>query len=228
MFPGSLQLSSCEDTVRAEWLQAGPAQLAASDDPPPPAENADLTLRVHESMVNNAAHNTLTGLSLSDAELRMALMELLDQVPVQFEPIPGDDPWTIMFDRDRPVEVRFAGGGLQITIRGRRYRTGEQLHPAMNISASYKIVHDASGFRAVREGGLEVVPPGLAPGQRIGTRQQIIRTLIIRRFERIFEEEFPLEALELPGRWSRLGGLPVAQVESDGGWLTIAWQIPEE
>ncbi len=227
VFLGSLQLSSCKDTIRAKWLQAGPAQLAAPDDPPTPAENADLTLRVHESMVNNVAQNTLTGLSLSDAELRMALMEILGRVPVQLEPVPGDDPWTIMFDRDRPAEVRFADGGLHITIWGRRYKIGERLQPAMNISARYWIVRDETGFRAVRE-ELDALPPDFTEGQRLPPATLILRRLLIRRFERIFEEEFPLEALELPDRWSRLGALPVAQVESDGGWLTIAWRIPEE
>lgn len=226
LFPSRLQFHSCEDAVRIEWLQAGPAQLAAPDAPPPAIENADLALRIHESVVNNAARNMLTGLSLSDSEFRMALVEVLGRLPERLEPVPGDEPWGITFDRARPIEVRFADGGFEVTVRGRRYISGDQPHPAMNVSARYNIVHEETGFRAVREGGIEAVPPGFTEDQRLGTRHQIIRTLLIRRFEPIFEEEFPLEALELAGRWEALGAVPVVQFESAGGWLTIAWKLP--
>lgn len=228
LFPSSLQLGSGEDGVHVQWRQAGPAQLAAPNDPPAVVERADLAVRIHESMINNAARNTLTGLNMSDSEFRMAVVEVLGRLPERLEPVPGDEPWSISFDRSRPVEVRFADGGLEIAIRGRRYTSGDQPHPGMNVSARYKIVHDESGFRAVREGGVEVVPPGLTGDQRVGTRHQIIRTLLIRRFEPIFAEEFRLEALELPGKWDQLGAMPVVQFESDNGWLTIAWRLPGE
>ncbi len=227
LFPKKLRFGTSDDALRVVWLQAGSAQLAAPGGPPPAVETADLTLRLHESMVNNAAQTKLAGLTLSDTELRHAVEELLGQLPEQLKPVPGDEPWGISFDRARPVEVRFADDGFRVTIRGRRYFQADQPHPGMNVSAGYRIVHDEAGFRAVREGDVEVVPPGLAADERVGTRYQIVRTLLIRRFTPIFRQEFPLEDLELPGRWAEAGAMSVVRFEADGGWLTIAWKLPD-
>lgn len=226
LFPKKLRFKTTDDALRVVWLQAGSAQLAAPGGPPPAVEPADLALRIHESMINNAARTTLAGLTLNDTELRHAVEGFLGRLPEQLEPVPGDEPWGISFDRAQPVEVRFADGGFRVTIRGRRYFQADQAHPGMNVSAGYRIVRDDAGFRAVREGEVEVVPPGLADDQRVGARYQVVRTLLIRRFTPIFRQEFPLEDLELPGRWAELGAIPVVRFEADNGWLTIAWKLP--
>jgi len=223
--PDQLRFGTGDKVLRVVWRHAEPGQLAAPEDPPPAVEKADLSVRLHQSVVNNAARTLLAGITLSDAEFRMAAVELLGRLPERLEAVPGEEPWGISFDRSRPIEVRFAEGGFQVTIRGRKYLQGDQVHPGMNITARYQIVHDASGFRAVRKGDIEVVPPGLADDQRVGTRYQIVRTLLIRRFGPIFEKEFRLEGLELPGKWSKLGALPVVQFKSDGGWLTLVWRV---
>lgn len=228
LFPSELQFTTSEDTLRVVWLQAGPTQLAAPDEPLPALEGADLAVRIHESMINNATQTSLAGLTMNDDEFRMAVVELLGRLPEKLNPIPGEEPWGISFHRAQPVEVRFADGGFQITIHGRRYFKGDQPHPGMNVSASYKIVHDDSGFRAVRQGEVEVVPPGLGDDQRVGTRYQIIRTLLMRRFAPLFEKEIRFENLVLPDKWSSLGVLPMVQLESSNGWLTIAWKVPEK
>lgn len=226
LFPSKLRFATAEDSLRVTWLQAAPAQLAAPTEPPPAAKGADLAVRIHESMINNATQTSLAGLTMNDDEFRMAVVELLGRLPEKLNPIPGEEPWGISFDRARPVEVRFADGGFHVTIRGRRYFKSGQPQPGMNVSASYKIVHDDSGFRAVRQGEVEVVPPGLGDDERVGTRYQIIRTLLIRRFAPIFEKEIRFENLALPGKWSSLGAMPMVQLESNDGWLTIAWKLP--
>ncbi len=228
VFPAKLHFSTSEEAFRVVGLQAKPDQLAALGSPPPVIEGADLAVNVHESAFNNAAQTMLSGLTLHDADFRLVAERFLGQVPEQLEAMPGEEPWAIGFDRTLPVVVRFADGGLRVTLRGRRFFEGDQPHPAMNVTAAYRIVHDESGFRAVREGDLEAVPPGWEEGQRLGTRQQIVRTLLVRRFGPMFEEEFRLEALELPEQWEELGALPVAQFDAADGWLTIAWKLPEE
>ncbi len=228
LFPSKLRFTSSEDALRVVWLQATPAQLAAPAGPPPAVKDADFTVRVHESMINNAAQTTLAGLTISDDEFRMAVVELLGRLPEKLDAIPGEEPWGVSFDRAQPIEVHFADGGFQVTIRGRRYFKSGQPHPGMDISASYKFVHDASGFRAVRQGEVEVVPPGLGDDQRVGTRYQIIRTLLVRRFASIFETELRFENLALPGKWSSLNAMSMVQLESNDGWLTVAWKLSEK
>ncbi len=227
LFPRQLQFGSVADALRIAWLQAGAAQLAAPAEPPEAVAGADLTLRIHESMVNNAIQSVLTGLTISDDEFRSAVAEVLGRVPDQLKPIPGEEPWGITFDRAQPIEVRFREGGFDITLFGRRYTKGDQPHPGMNVSARYEIVHDADGFRAVRQGEVDAVPPGWKENQQLGTRHQIIRTMLIRRFETIFEKEIRLAPMDLPERYEELGPMPVVQFEANDGWLTVAWKAPE-
>ncbi|MDZ7616556.1 MAG: hypothetical protein U1E05_06095 [Patescibacteria group bacterium] len=228
LFPSKLAFSTDEDALRVTWRQAAPAQLAAPTEPPAAMDGADLTVRIHESMINNGSQTALAGLTMNDDEFRMAVVELLGRLPEKLNPVPGEEPWGVSFDRAQPVEVRFVDGGVRVTIRGRRYFQGDQPHPGMNVSANYKIVHDESGFRAVRQGEVEVVPPGLGEEQRVGTRYQIIRTLLIRRFTPIFESEIRFEDIALPDKWSKVGAMSMVQLESNDGWLTIAWKLPEK
>ena len=65
---------------------------------------------------------------------------------------------------------------------------------------------------------------GLGKDERVGTRYQIIRTLLIRRFDRIFEKEVRFEDIELPGKWGANGPLSLVQLRASDGWLTIAWK----
>ena len=99
----------------------------------------------------------------------------------------------------------------------------------MNISASYKIEHspkEPSKVRVVRQGPIEVFPPGFTPGsgQRMGARQEVLRKLLEKRFAKVFEPEFLGEGIELPGRWKAAGKLLASQVVCRDGWLSIAWK----
>ena len=224
LFPSELQFRTDEDALHVLWRQASASQLAAPTEPPAANAEADLTVRIHESMANNAAQTALAGLTLNEDEFRMAAKELLDRVPEPLKPIPGEEPWGVSFDRTQPIEVQFADDGFRLTLHGRRYFQSDKAHPGMDVSASYKIVRDDSGFRAVRQGDVEVVPPGLGKDERVGTRYQIIRTLLIRRFDRIFEKEVRFEDIELPGKWGANGPLSLVQLRASDGWLTIAWK----
>ena len=85
------------------------------------------------------------------------------------EKMKGDEdgkPWAITFAPRQPISVTFADDGFKITIRGVRFCKGHEVHhDPMNISAAYKIEKSAQGFKAVRQGEIQVFPPDFAPGQ---------------------------------------------------------------
>lgn len=53
-----------------------------------------------------------------------------------------------------------------------------------------------------------------------------MRTLLTKRFAKVFEPEFLGEGLELPGKWKAAGKLQPIEVAARDGWLTIAWKRP--
>ena len=98
----------------------------------------------------------------------------------------------------------------------------------MNVSAAYKIEKSPKGFKAVRQGEIEVIPPDFVPGsgQQLDAQRQIIRKLLKKRFAKVFEPEFLGKGLELSGKWKAAGKLMPIQVVCRDGWLVIAWSEP--
>jgi len=96
----------------------------------------------------------------------------------------------------------------------------------MNVSATYKIEKSSKGFKLVRQGDIVVLPPDFIPGggRTIDARRQVIRTLLRKRFEKVFEPEFLAEGFEPSGKWKAVGKMAPIQMDCQNGWLTIAWK----
>ena len=63
--PDHIQFSSIKDALALEVTQAGRGQLAAAADPPARPDGHDMTMRLHESAVNNYSAITLSGATVS-------------------------------------------------------------------------------------------------------------------------------------------------------------------
>jgi hypothetical protein len=212
--------------MRIVGLQAGNSRLAAPDAMPAVVEVADMSLCVHESMINNMAADALSGKTIYEEELQAAVLEMFGRLP---ERMKGDEdgvPWGITFANKQPISVSFADDAFTITLRGAKYYKGAEGHPGMNVSATYKIAKTEQGFKAVRQGDLEVLPPDFVPGSgaKVDARRQIIRTLLMKRFTKVFESELIGEGLILPGKWEAAGKLVPVQLVCQKGWLVIAWK----
>ena len=224
LFPQMLRFSTTERALSVVGLQAGGGKLGAPGDPPPTVEGADMSLRIHESTVNNLTFDALAGRTVYEEKLQATVTETLGHLP---EKMKGDDdgkPWAITFAQRQPISVTFADDGLKITLRGVNFYKGKDIHPGMNVSATYKIEESADGFKAVRQGDIEVLPPDFEPGKQIDARRQIIRKLLEKRFAKVFEPEILGEGFELPGKWKAAGKMRPIQVVARDGWLVIAWK----
>lgn len=226
LFPESLGLSTTERFLRVVALQAGGGKLAAPSEPPAVAAGAEMSLCVHESMINNLAFDALAGRTVYEEKMQAAVKDLLGRLPEKMKGEQDGKPWAITFASPRPVIVSFADGGFRITLCGAKYYKGGEGHPAMNVTAVYKIVKTADSFKAVRQGTIEVFPPDFVPGsgQTIDAKRQVIRKLLENRFSNVFEAEMLGKGLELPGKWKAAGRLVPIQVECRDGWLVVAWK----
>ena len=226
LLPQELRFSSTDHAIAIRGLQAGGGKIAAPSSPPPVVEGADMSIQIHESMINNLAFDAIAGRTVYEEKLQAAVVDALGKLP---EKMKGDDdgkPWAITFAARQPISVTFADDGFKIAIRGVKYYKGNEAHPGMNVSASYKIQQVPTGFKAVRQGDIEVLPPDFEPGKQIDARRQVIRKLLEKRFAKVFEPEMLGEGLELPGKWKAAGKLQPIQVVARDGWLVIAWKRP--
>jgi hypothetical protein len=228
-FPEQMQFSSLGDRLIIRATRADTYQLAAPT-APPQISAADVSVRLHESTVDNFASTALSGRTLTRDEMNRLMKNLTGRIPEELQDEEMRD-WSITFAVEKPIELAIADGGLRVTIRGDEYTAGENTYPAMNVTANYKLdKNDQGGLRAVRQGELEIYPPDFKPGvDQLSSSQQSLKTILERRFGKLFKPELPdkpTRGLELSGRWKSLGPLPISVLTADNGWLALGWSRP--
>jgi len=172
-------------------------------------------------MVNNLCDGLLGGRTLTEEELQQKVIDLRGELPEALESDPDRDPWSITFARSQPVTVKFGDGQIEVTIRGQRYTSGDRDFRAMNVTAVYKFEIDGPGIKLTRQGDLTIVPPGKP--RALSGREITLKTLLEKRFGKLFEPEVKYEGLILPGRWREAGILDLKQITAAGGWMALAW-----
>ncbi len=228
LFPQQLRFSTTEQALQIVGLQADASRLAAATPPPELPDGSDIALRLHQSMVDNFAAGALAGRTVDDQQLRKIVVDLLGEMPEVLEvEEENDERWAVSFDRDRPITVTFAEGMLTLVIRGSKYTKGKTAYPAMNITAIYKIEPAAEGFKAIRQGDLQIFPPGFDPqsGDTLSTSLVVIRRLLERRMGKFLGEEIELGSFVVPDQWLKVGQLRPLSLAAENGWLTVCWEM---
>ena len=175
-------------------------------------------------MVNNLAASLLAGVTVKEKEMQDKIIELRGKLPEQLKSDPDRDPWSITFAKSRPVSVKFNDQGVQITVRGQRYTSGEREFRAMNVTANYKIKPYGSSYRLVRDEELQIAPPTSWPA-RLGSRSTSCRS---KRYCRpdsasCSSRSSRLRRSTLGGQLEKVGPLDLKQLQITSGWLVAAW-----
>ncbi|HVU87986.1 MAG TPA: hypothetical protein VHD36_11755 [Pirellulales bacterium] len=216
--------STSTDHLYVTAIQAGGAQLAAQSAAPEIVGKPEISIRLHESLVNNFAGGTLAGETVGQPELEKFAKDFLGEVPERLKPDPGKEEWTITFADEDPVIFKVTEGGVMVTGRGKKYTSGSRSYPAMNFTVSYKLEQAGQGLKATRVGDIEIFPPGFVQGggKRLSLPQTTLRNLMRRRLEKIFEAEIvKTEPTELKGEWKDAGPLALSTIDTKGPWLSI-------
>lgn len=227
-FPRQAAFRTTADRLHFTALHDGPDRLAAPSPPPDIPPGSDLSVRFHESLPNNFAHGLLAGRTLDRDQFERLTQRYLGRIPEQLE---DEDqsrgPWSITFAAFNPITLRLNRQTATITVRGRQFASDvRQFDVAMEVTARYRLESQDGKIKAVRQGDLEIFPPGFVPnsGRRLPTRLIGIRNLLKHRFDKIFPEEFVSQPLVLPGQWQRIGRLDLIQLQTDQGWMSLGWR----
>jgi hypothetical protein len=222
-----MRLSSTSDHLYATALQAVGPQLGAQSAPPAVPGKPQISLRLHDSLVNNFTAGTLAGETIGQPELEKFAMDIMGEVPERLKQDPGKEPWTITFTDEEPVSFSLADGGFVLTGRGRKYTSGDRSFPAMNFTVKYHIEKVGQGVKGTRIGDVEIFPPGFVQGggRPLSLRQTALRNLMIKRLEKIFEPEIVKDQpMELKEEWKAAGPLEVTHIAAENGWLNAGWR----
>ena len=154
------------------------------------------------------------------------LGEMVGSLPERFQAEQASESWGIAFARVKPISATFDDDQFSVTVRGRKYTRDEKEYPGMNVSVTYKIDRTGDQVRAVRQGQPEIFPPGFVPGRdTLSAKQQVLRTMIEGRLEKVFEEVLIPEPIPLEGKWADAGHLVLLEWRATDGWLVMGWRL---
>ena len=167
VFPHDLTFDTLPSALEIHGVEARPSQLASPSVPPELTEPADVLFRIHQSMINNVAEIVLTGMRLDDTMVRHFATDMLGRLPEQLQP--DQEPFTVVFPQEavprvEPITVSFADNGLTVTLRGQEYIANGRVQPGMDVTATYKFEKTPEGYKAVRQGDLQIYGFGQVPG----------------------------------------------------------------
>jgi hypothetical protein len=244
--PEYTRFSSDTDSISIETTQANRSQLGAASPPPPAPEGFDMTMRLHESAINNYAATILAGATATeskpgqdtefDVELPDWIRDAWQSSEMQFEEGATEDgateseevfkPWSMTF-RDRPITVDFQDGKLTLTTHIARLKSGDQTFTNWDITGTYIPELMDGGVVLRREGDLVVLPGdfrGSLTSRQTAERRNLEKEINERSARgRGFPTTIELDALEPEGALADAGPLVFNVFATDDDWLTMAW-----
>jgi hypothetical protein len=150
--PEYTHFSSDQDSILIETTQANRGQLGAATPPPAAPEGHDMTMRLHESAINNYTAVVLGGATATesqpgedpkfDVDLPEWIRDAWERSERQFEggeTAEGENsfkPWSMTL-RERPITVDFQDGRLTLTTHVARLRSGDQTFNNWDITGTY-------------------------------------------------------------------------------------------
>jgi len=228
-YPELLQLTTTQSRLQVTARKSLADQIAAFTAPPPVDPDAVLSARVHESMVNNTAEITLGGRTITQKFVEEQMKKNNVAVPMELQNDADQPPWSITFAKRRPVELDVDDNRVKMTVRGTRYTSGDREFDAMDVWAAYRIEPGHPGIRLVRDGDVQIYPPGFVPGggEKLSVSQTSLRRILQKRFNKVFKEVVDVEPLKLPGELEQAGPLPMEQLDArKDGWVAAGWRKP--
>lgn len=223
-FPQQFLLSTCEDHLFIQALQAAADQLAAPDEPPELTAAHDVAARIHQSLVGNLSQAYLGGVTWTDERIAELAERLTGDIPPALERMRDEPPWSITFANERPLDARFNDNQITMILRARRFTRGDQeLRENIEISAVYDIEKTREASRLTRRGEVEVQ---FGDAKTLSVGNVAIKTFVRNKFESLFQDEFQSDGVALPGRWRMAGKMRLDQLVCDGGWLVLGWHQP--
>ena len=228
--PGEMRFSTSDDHLFATTAQANAFQVAAQQVPSKLDTEYDLAIHVHESYLNNYVETVYGGTKLTDNQAAQLIEDLTGSVPGQLQRGEDDKPWSITFMRRQPITMVFADQGYTITVRGKRFSSGDRHLGATHVRAQYKFEMTPDGARRIRQGEIHIEPANFATRTKktLSPGETAEKALLKRRFDDMFPAVIEPDGLELPGRWEKAGRLTLRCLNVENGWLAMEWQQPDQ
>ena len=119
------------------------------------------------------------------------------------------------------------GGRVKVMVRGDKFVSGDRSFPGMDIWATYAIATSSQGLHLVREGDVQIYPPGFKPGgrEKLSMAETSLRRILQKRFDKLWKQVIDIPDLPLQGELASAGPLSMKQlVARKDGWMVAGWR----
>lgn len=189
--------------------------------PPALPKGTYLALRVHETMVNETARVKLAGKTITGDDIEKNARKLGPPEPGKTT---DEKEFSLTFAKEKPVEVSFNQAGVRIVLRVAEFTSGDNEYTGMNMTVKYIRAIRRDTLVAIRQGLIEAFPPNFKVGQKLSGRQQVMRTVLQKRFAKLFKREITLSDVKLPKELEKAGPLVANYAATAHGWLLMTWR----
>ena len=227
LYPESLQMSTSDTRLAIVARKSLATQLAAASGPPPAASGNLITARVHESAVNNVLEQKLGGRRITQEDVNRLARERNATMPDSLGSEGDQKPWAVTFAKHRPVSVAVDDGRVKLLVRGDKFVSGDRSFPGMDIWVVYAIASSSRGKHLVREGDVQIYPPGFKPGgkEKLSMAETSLRRILQKRFDKLFAQVIDIPDLPLQGELATVGPLPLGELAARrDGWVVAGWR----
>jgi hypothetical protein len=239
--PEHIRFSSDKDSVNLEIAQASYNQLGAAGAPPEAPSGHDMSMRLHDSAVNNYTATLLGGATATqtkpdeDLKFDVTVPDWMKDAWKSRKTEATDEPvdnaafktYSLRFRDNRPLSVDFAEGKVKVTIHISRLKSGDETFTNWDVTGVYTPELSGGGIVLRRDGDLEMLPAnfkGSLTPRQVAERSNLEKELNARSAQgRGFPKTVEFEPLKPEDALEDAGPLEFNQFNSDGGWLTVAW-----
>ncbi len=231
----AMKFSTTADSIHANVCLAAPGRTRAGAAPALPA-GIDLGVRVHESLLNEAAQALYGGKSfpldklnhlyeevtlglLIDGRKENGRKDTLKTLEKLLADVLGAA--TIMtFAEKNPMTVAIVEQGFTIEIQVSSIRQAKLAYAGSKVSASYRLEHSQEGVHLVRKGPVRLVPNAgsdkikAAPASFVFAQEML--------FAELLKGRLTLAPLPMPAALARLQ-LSTPRAATRDGWLGVVW-----
>jgi|GEM_PF-2141076 len=201
--------------------------LGASKVSPVLTFQSDLYIQVHQSTLNNSMA-TFANRSITETNLLEQLRELFPAMMDSVQPTEGEadqnSALTVYFETV-PADIAFDDDLITVTLNAESIKQGNTDHPGMKMVLRYRICTENGSVRLLPD-DIQAYPLNFNPEtDKMSAREQTIRTIVMKRLEKLTEKPVVLENIKLKEE-SNITLKPVHFTTKDG-WLSIGYKLDD-
>lgn len=238
--PDHIRFSSQRNKISFEVTQANRSELGASGAPPAAPEHHDVTMRLHESAVDNYTATLMGGATArqtkpdEDVKFNVPLPKWMDKMwknrktEVTNKAGGKEEPFKefeLTLRDNRPISVNFGKDTVKLTTHIVRLKSGDKTFENWDVTGTYKPELSNGKVLLKREGDLTLLPSdfrGQLNSRQVAERRNLEDELNKRSDQgKGFPKTIEFEPIKPEGRAGNAGPLEFTRFTPGDGWLII-------